>query len=92
MGVAFRKSRMISFRLTPTEYQRFQEMCATQGLRSISDLARTAVQKLIAVENQADPLTYEVRDLREQVRSLSLALDRISERVDERTEEMHRAK
>jgi hypothetical protein len=73
---------MISFRLTPAEYQRFQEMCTTRGLHSISDLARTAVQKLIASEHNADPLAYEVRDLRQQVRSLSLALDRISQRVD----------
>ncbi len=85
MALAFRKSRMISFRLTPAEYQRFQEICATQGLRSISDLARTAVQKLIAVEDRKDPLTYEVSDLRKQVQSLSLALDRISHRIDGRS-------
>lgn len=82
MGVSFRKCKMISFRLTPAEYERFQEMCATHGSRSISDLARTAVQKLIASADQADPLAYEVGDLRKQVQSLSLALDRISQRMD----------
>lgn len=83
---------MISFRLTPVEYQRFQAMCVAQQVPSVSDLARTAVQKLIAAENQADPLAFEVRDLREQVRSLSLALDRISQRVNTATQEMDRAK
>ena len=82
MSLAFRKSKMISFRLSPDEFQRIKELCATHGLRSISDLARVALLKLIASENGANPLAYEVLDLRRQVRSISVALDRLSEVVN----------
>lgn len=84
MGLAFRKSKMVSFRLSPEEYQRFRELCTSQGVRSLSDLARTAMQRLVAVENRADPLSLEVQDLRTQVRSLSQELDRLAQAVEAR--------
>ena len=84
MNLALRRSKMISFRLSPEEYQRFRHMCAERGVRSISDLARTALQKLVAAENDDDPLSYEVRDLRQQVESLSHELDRITQLVEGR--------
>lgn len=85
MGLALRKSKMVSFRLSQEEYQRFRALCAAQGVRSLSDLARTAMQKLVAAESRADPLSLEVQDLRSQVRSLSLELERISEAVEARS-------
>jgi len=84
VSLALRKSKMVSFRLSPEEYRRIREMCAAQGMRSVSDLARTAMLKLVASENHTDPLTYEVRDLRDQIRSISQALERISHEVEER--------
>ena len=69
---------MVSFRLSPEEYERFQGICSTQGVRSISDLARTALQKLIPGKAQADPLWLEVGDLRKQIRALSHEVDRLS--------------
>jgi predicted DNA-binding protein len=84
MSLALRKSKMVSFRLSLEEYQRFRALCASQGVRSLSDLARTAMQKLVATENDADPLSLEVQDLRIQVRSLSQELDRLSEVVEAR--------
>ena len=37
---------MISFRLSPEEYAHFRELCLTQGIRSFSEMARAAVNKL----------------------------------------------
>lgn len=84
MGLAFRKSKMVSFRLSQEEYLRFRELCATQGVRSLSDLARTAMHRMVASESRADPLVLEVQDLRSQVRSLSQELDRLSQAVEAR--------
>jgi hypothetical protein len=79
-----RRSKMISFRLSHEEYQTLQEACMTQGVRSISDLARTAMQKLIAPNGHPGPLSGEVRDLQDKVRAISFELNRISKLVETR--------
>jgi hypothetical protein len=38
---------MISFRLTAEEYDRFRELCSTCGTRSVSELARAAINSLL---------------------------------------------
>jgi|CZKS01.1.fsa_nt_gi hypothetical protein len=81
MNLTIRKSKMISFRLSPEEYQTLKDTCELQGVRSISDLARTAMQKLIASGWHPVPLSDEVRDLRNRVRMLSLQLDQLSTAV-----------
>src|ERR1039457_1485855 len=81
MNLTIRKSKMISFRVSPEEYQTLKDTCELRGVRSISDLARTAMQKLIASGWQPVPLSDEVRDLRNRVRMLSLQLDQLSTAV-----------
>lgn len=41
------KSRMVSFRLTAEEYERIRDICFSQGLASVSEMARTALQSVI---------------------------------------------
>ena len=36
---------MVSFRLSEQEYQELMALCATRGSRSLSDLARDAMQR-----------------------------------------------
>lgn len=72
---------MISFRLSPGEYESLQNLCAAQGIRSLSDLARTAMQKLSASK---DPLWHEVGGLRNEIRSLSQEVDRLSRMIEAR--------
>jgi hypothetical protein len=38
---------MISFRLTAEEYDRFRELCSASGTRSVSELARAAINSLL---------------------------------------------
>ncbi len=75
---------MVSFRLSPEEYQRLRETCELHRIRSLSDLARTAMQELIASGWHPVPLTDEVRDLRDRVRTLTLQMDRLSSLVHSR--------
>jgi hypothetical protein len=42
------------------------------------------MHKLVAAEDHADPLTYEVQNLRNQVQSISLELERLSETISAR--------
>jgi len=84
MAVSIRKSKMVSFRLSPADYLRFREICSSRGVHSISDLARIAMESFAASEDQPDTLSSELRDLRSQVRSIALELDRISQVVEAR--------
>jgi hypothetical protein len=41
------RSRMVSFRLTEEEYERFRRVCMSTGLRNVSELVRVAVNQLM---------------------------------------------
>jgi predicted nucleic acid-binding Zn-ribbon protein len=74
---------MISFRLSPREYESLQNVCTAQGARSLSDLARAAMQNLSAT-GQTDSLSHEVGILRAEIRSLSREIDRLSRAIEAR--------
>jgi Ribbon-helix-helix protein, copG family len=52
---------MISFRLTADEYDRFRELCSTTGTRSVSELARAAINSLLKQPTHAGPEALESR-------------------------------
>ncbi len=56
MNALKRRSRMVSFRLSEEEYEGLKHVCMTAGARSLSDIARDAVQRLLgnATQNKAD--------------------------------------
>jgi hypothetical protein len=80
----FRRSRMISFRLSPEDYGRFARMCAKRGVGSISDMARLALQKLVAEDADSDPVSFELRDLRTRVKAVASEVERLAEIVEGR--------
>ena len=47
MSVLKRRSRMISFRVSEDEYVGLKNLCVNEGARSVSDMARDAVHRLI---------------------------------------------
>jgi hypothetical protein len=72
---------MISFRLSAEEYEQFREYCQTRSTISVSELARTAVSRLVH-----DPtflpdnlLETRVNELEGQLRLLALELKRVKE-------------
>jgi len=84
MIATLRRSKMVSFRLSLEEYARFQTICEARGIRSLSDLARTAVQSMAMSHDSPDPLWHEVGALRNQLTSLSRELDRVSKELESR--------
>lgn len=52
---------MISFRLTADEYDRFHELCAACGTRSVSELARAAINALLKQPAHASSQAIESR-------------------------------
>jgi hypothetical protein len=77
---------MISFRLSPEEYRTLHETCLAQGVASMSDLARSALQKAMADCTKPSALSDEVRDLKNRMRLLSLDLERVSKHVEDKTD------
>jgi Ribbon-helix-helix protein, copG family len=65
---------MISFRLTAEEYERFRELCSTCGTRSVSELARAAINSLLnqPAEVPREALEYRVAELEGRVNMLRL--------------------
>jgi hypothetical protein len=70
---------MVSFRLTADEYDRFRELCSTCGTRSVSELARAAINSLLkqraqvpreALESRVTELEGRVNMLRSEFRKL----------------------
>ncbi len=42
-----RKSKMVSFRVSSEEHERLRAFCVSKGQRSVSDLARLAVETIL---------------------------------------------
>jgi hypothetical protein len=73
---------MISFRLSEQEYEHLVNLCQTQGARSLSDLARAAMQNLITNGgNGHGPADIEERisHLDGRVKVLDRAVERLSQ-------------
>ena len=59
MSVLKRRSRIVSFRLLEDEYRALENCCVSEGIRSISDLARSAVCRMIRRGNESVDQTLE---------------------------------
>jgi len=82
MSSSIRRSKMISFRLSPEEYRMLQNARGSKGARSISDLARKAMLQLMVSNGQEHLLSDELRDLQDRVRQISHELERIAPLVE----------
>ncbi len=72
---------MISFRLSAEEYDRFRELCFAQGLRSVSEMARAAINMLLQHPARAPQQSIEARvaEIEGRLHMLSLELKRLNQ-------------
>jgi hypothetical protein len=66
---------MISFRLTAEEYKRFQELCFTSGIGSVSEMARSAINLMLKEPARAPQEALEGRVAELEGRIHMLAMD-----------------
>lgn len=78
------KSRMVSFRLTVEEYERFREICFEHGLPSVSEMARMAIHSLAQHPSllPAQSLEARVAEVENRVRVLSTDVRRVISQVE----------
>lgn len=81
MKLADRRSKMVSFRISPEEYDHLVAACSTQGVRSVSELARSAMQNLISTNGHNIPVHMQVQDLRNRLAELADQIDRLSRQI-----------
>jgi hypothetical protein len=64
---------MVSFRLSEEEYDGLKSLCLAEGARSVSELARSTVCRLLGSTNGSPVLTLEkrVQELDREIRRLS---------------------
>jgi len=88
MTLMRRRDKMISIRLSDDEFVKVREACRATGARSISDLARDAMRRLVAgapVPREAgeDGLCARVEDLDQKVNHLQEQVSRLALLVGE---------
>jgi len=71
------RERLVYFRITEDEFHQFAGVCEQAGARSISDLARNAVQRLIAEGHQE----REDRDLAPRMQSLERLVAEVTKQL-----------
>lgn len=69
---------MVSFRVSPEEYTQLRQACSVKGLRTLSELARTAMENLVLSSGQVIPLDLQVQELRDRVTALSDQIERLA--------------
>lgn len=80
MSVIRRKNRTISIRLSDDEYGALRSVCESQGVRSLSDFARLAIENLIVGGGLDAQVTVKTRldALNSRVEVLDLAVERLA--------------
>ena len=67
MSVLKPRNRLVYFRVSEDEFQQFNKICESVGARSISDLARSAIQRMVRDGNHhaaaSDPVSAKLTTL-----------------------------
>ncbi len=87
MAVLKPRERLVYFRVSEDEFRQFVSVCEQAGARSVSDLARSAVQRLIA-DGQRQ---REDTELDEKMRMLERLIAAVTEQLNLLSENHPRA-
>jgi hypothetical protein len=71
------RERLVYFRISEDEFRQFVGVCEQEGARSVSDLARTAIQRLIAGgdrQRNGEELTQKMERLENLIAALTQQL------------------
>lgn len=78
MAVLKPRERLVYFRVSEDEFRQFVSVCEQAGARSVSDLARNAVQRLIAQGQQQ----RERQELEEKIVVLERLIAAVTEQLE----------
>jgi hypothetical protein len=81
MAVLKRRERVVYFRITEDEFHQFASVCEREGARSISDLARSALRRLIAEpyrDREAENLAPKMELLEKLIAEVTCQLESLA--------------
>jgi len=81
MSLTRSRTKVVYFRVSEEEFERYMAFCRSQGVRSISDLARSGLEILVAEERG-----YTLTGLTERVTALSALIAGLSRMIQGLTE------
>lgn len=81
MSVLIPRIRTINVRLSEEEYLALERFCAASGARSISDLVRGAMHRLVTGGNEESALASSVNQYSTHVRYLELKVEELAAQV-----------
>ena len=77
-----RRVKIVSFRLSEREHRDLREFCAVHGIRSMSDLARRAIQGWSVVNGVADEsVAIAIHELGGKVHALDAEFKQLARRL-----------
>jgi len=68
----------VNFRLSEEEYEELKKACASEGARSVSDFARTAVWRMVAQGSDAQSLPAATHRIDRRLDSLEQQLQELA--------------
>jgi hypothetical protein len=81
------RTKVVYFRVSEAEFEQYMAFCRTQGVRSISDLARSGLETLVAAERE-----YTLSGLTERVAALSGLIAGLAGTIQALTDSVRRRK
>lgn len=76
-----RRSRMISVRLSEEEYSALRHLCVLTGARSVSDLARDAMQTVIRRVSRDDSPENNLEEFRAGMKNLEKKVEQLEAKI-----------
>ena len=84
MAVLKRKTKMISLRLSPEEYEVLRSLYRVHGSRSVSDFVRTAMQRVIAETVLSQSLEGGIQELNSKMALIDQDVARLFSLIETR--------
>jgi hypothetical protein len=83
-----RRTRLIRFRVSPDEYESLSRFCASSGARSLSDMARSALQQTMRGQPSGGDLAVleELRRVSQTLREMNDELANLRHLLTERSQ------
>jgi len=88
MSVIRPRTRLVYFRVSDDEFKQYGELCKTAGARSISDLARSAMERMIRenTRHSSDEITERLCTLDEAIAELTGKIQQLNMLLTERAQ------
>lgn len=72
------RSRLVYFRITEDEFQKFSLLCEAEGARSLSEMARMAIGRSIEGQNRIDPVAERLEQLNRRMDKMNDTLKQLT--------------